>query len=439
MKVIIKQGIPKRTNEIKEKLLEECIEASLSTNYFNIDVPHNAYYGFEEMMVYFYSIIMTNSSGNHSKSVYHTDFGFYLPDQQTVRVRFGKKSVEEMEDSFNNVLLANAGIIPALENPYKLKKLRIINKKLLKQDVTKTNQKRKIIRKQRLLQRQRGVEAPKELLLSVDMVLLPYYGEENVKLADEEVLRSYLIKSRQKKSSKTFFAYLTVYSHEKGARQVLSIHLIRSYLENGKKWKREKLGPVIEKMIGKIGKNFSAICFGMDGEFYDEGVVNFLIDQKNNFVIRADYTEALQEISQDLDLHNTLEDGDGYELPGGIAFCNSTNLRLVIVKRGEELVPLILPPYSEITPKQALLVYEERFGIETSYREINRWFVPTSSHSPQYRFALYAMAVFFFNLLLTYHEIVITWSPNPKKWKVTLLEIKEKVRRIFHKILLSSM
>ena len=98
------------------------------------------------------------------------------------------------------------------------------------------------------------------------------------------------------------------------------------------------------------------------------------------------------------------------------------NLKLVIVKRGQELVPLVLPVYSNLNPEQALLVYEERFGIESSYREINKYLPQTSSLSPNYRLALYAMTAWFFNLLLNYYEIVVMMSKNSQTGKPVCLD-----------------
>lgn len=108
------------------------------------------------------------------------------------------------------------------------------------------------------------------------------------------------------------------------------------------------------------------------------------------------------------------------------------------MKRGKELVPLILPKNSTLTPEQALLLYEERFGIETSYREINQYLGKTCSHSPQYRLAIYSMAVFFFNLLLQYYEVVVAQSNNPENWEVSLLLVKNKIKRILEEILLNA-
>jgi hypothetical protein len=105
-------------------------------------------------------------------------------------------------------------------------------------------------------------------------------------------------------------------------------------------------------------------------------------------------------------------------------------MKLIVVKRDTELLCLIYPLYSKLKPEQAIMFFEERFGIETSYREIGIRSGFTTSISPHYRFAIFATAALMYNLLLSYQELVISISQSPKEWNVTMLAIMDEFEKI---------
>ena len=150
-------------------------------------------------------------------------------------------------------------------------------------------------------------------------------------------------------------------------------------------------------------------------------------------MIRADYTAALKKWAEKEDLLQKLEDGKGVWHANGLKLkgrqTKAIKLKLCMVRRGEELGPLVLPTYSKLSPEQALMMYEERFGIESSYRELQRRFGFTSSHSPSYRTALFAASVNVFNTLMQYHEQVVAGSEDPELWKLALLDIMDAFDR----------
>ena len=90
-----------------------------------------------------------------------------------------------------------------------------------------------------------------------------------------------------------------------------------------------------------------------------------------------------------------------------------------------DLVPLVVPEHSNLTPEQALLLYEERFGIESSYRELQRRMGQTSSHSPSYRVALFAASVIVFNIMMHHLEQVKRGSADHRIWNASLLDLQD--------------
>lgn len=443
-KIVIKQGLPKKQSLFKTQIIRKQLIETLEINLLGLPVPRNARYGFAEMQVYFHTLTLNQASGEFAKGMLSDNLGFNIPDPETVVNRCQKSTNKQVEDHVNELLLEQAKGIPTLENSWKMEKFRR-HKEIIEQDKAKSKetsvrkeQKRRKLRKTRLRQRERGVKPPEGIYLTTDITLKPYYGKLDVELPNGENLQSHIIKHRQKKSTKTFFAYSTVYSHEAGSRQILGIHQMRRHQRSDGNWRREPLGSVVKYHLDPILDRFAITGIAGDGEYYNKGVITYLLGKSLDFVIRADFTKKLKKICLQKKLKRKLADGKGWELKDGIFFGKTTPLRLVIAKRGKELVPLVLPKDSKLTAEQALLLFEERFAIESSYREIYRYLGSTCSRSPQYRLAIFCMAAIFFNLLLRYYEVVIAWSKNPDKWKVTLIRLKNKIQSILYKILLDS-
>ncbi|MCH8907995.1 MAG: hypothetical protein IH840_12980 [Candidatus Heimdallarchaeota archaeon] len=186
------------------------------------------------MNSYFLAVTLDSISGEHARKKYAVKYGFNLPDQQTVNVRVSKLTPGELETSNNEFSMQK---LPALHYPNFMKR------KVQKQtrEPKLTNQKRRKLKKRRKMQRDRDVKPPNGLYLALDEHNDPYYGEEEVPLPGEETLASYLIRDRQKHSTKLFFSYVTLYSFEQGLRQILGFHLMRRYRTTDKVWHSEPL------------------------------------------------------------------------------------------------------------------------------------------------------------------------------------------------------
>lgn len=279
----------------------------------------------------------------------------------------------------------------------------------------------------REMQRERGVQRPDGLYLAADPTNIGYHGEEDVDLPDGSNLQSYLIHRRRKNSTNTYFQYHALYSYEQGVRQILGIHLKRRQLVDDD-WKEEPFGHIIAYLLDPVLAKLDIKGFIGDGEYYNVDVLHYLRLKALDYVIRADWTDDLRQWCKEEEQQEKLKDGEGVEIEQGRTIGTgkqSHTTRLVVVKRGTELVPLILPQYSDLTPEQALLLYEERFGIETSFRETKLRMGSTSAHSVHYRLALFATACSMYNLVLSYYERVVSRSENPQEWKITLIELMD--------------
>ena len=303
-KIIIKQGFPKKKSLLKERTIRKLFLKSLETNLLGLPVPCNAQYGFKEMQVYFDAMIVNQASGEFTKGILSDNLGFNTPDPETVINRCQQLTNKQMEDHVNAKLIDQAKNIASLQNPWKLEKLRRHKEKIeqerlkTKETSARKEQKRKKLRERRVKQRERAIKPPKGVYLTTDITLKPYYGELEVELPNGENLQSNIVKSRQKKGSKDFFGYATIYSHELGSRQVLAIHQMRRYLGSDRKWHREDLGSVVKYLLDPILDQFTITGITGDGDYYNEGVVEYLIDRELDFVIRADFTDNLRKIAE---------------------------------------------------------------------------------------------------------------------------------------------
>ncbi len=418
----LKQGYPKKEIKLKDRIIQRQTELLLQADPWSLPVPSNVHYGTTEINNYFLAVTLDSISGEHARKKYAVKYGFNLPDQQTVNVRVSKLTPGELETSNNRFSLHK---LPSLHYPNFMK--RKVQKH--RREPKLTNQKRRKLKERRKMQRDRDVKRPKGLYLALDEHNDPYYGEEEVPLPSGENLASYLIRDRQKHSTKLFFSYVTLYSFEQGLRQILGYHLMRRYPTMDNAWHSEPFGPVVQQLLEPVVHNYKVAGVVGDGKYYNGGVIYFLHQKKLDFVIRADYTENLRKWGKRDKLRKNLSDGTGVWRETETILTSKgfppAKLKLCLVLRGNELVPLVVPEYSTLTPEQALLLYEERFGIESKYRELERRMGQTTSHSPSYRVALFAASVNVFNIMMQYLEQVKRGSTNHLIWNASLLDLQD--------------
>lgn len=151
---------------------------------------------------------------------------------------------------------------------------------------------------------------------------------------------------------------------------------MRRYPTTDNTWHTEHLGPVLQELLTPVVHNYKVAGVVDDGKYYNGGVIYFLNEMKLDFVIRAYFTKDLKEWGKRDKLRGTLADGYGVWRKKETVLTSKkfppTKLEQFLVRRGKGLVLLVVPEYSKLTPEQALLLYEERFGIETSNRELQR-------------------------------------------------------------------
>ncbi len=422
--VILLQGLPKQHSRLKKRVLNSLFDNYMQSNPLGLTTPPNAHYRSTEMQSLLTDMSLTGKSAEQMKKEAFRDYGFHHPDQQTLRVRLEKHSSFHLEGCIN-LFLQQSDILTSIFRPAFLNRLRKTKKSLAKSSkpTKPTRSKRRQLRKHpRKLQRDRGVKRPDGIYLSTDGQNIPYYGELDVELANGENLQSYVVKDRPKESTTKFYQFHTLYSFEKGFRHILGVHLLRRKLVEDK-WTREPIAPVVAYLIEPWLQKIVVRGLVADGLYYNEDVIDYLLLKQLDFVIRADMSPTMKTWCKEENLMHKLDDGEAVVVPGGRLLKNKIQLKQVVVKRDTELLCLVYPTYSKLKAQQVVLLFEERFGIETSFRElgVRRGF--TTSISPHYRFSLFSTAVAVYNLLLSYQELVVTGSSDPGTWKVTMMEL----------------
>lgn len=431
----IQQGFPKRNKVIKSRLLKNQLQNLLNNNIFGISKPENALYGYKEIQTFFVSMNTKNISGNIIPRILSEDINFNLPDQETVSNRLKKQL--EIENSGNKYLLSEAVKLPALNNPNKFEKIKQRNTKIRLEKVKKRKK-----NSSRLRQRDRGVEAPQGIYLSMDLTLIPNYTKKLGELEENNVsMAYYLTKSKSKASTNIFTGFSTIYSVEPGARQTLGIRQMVRHKDKNGNFKREKVIDTVKYLLEPVLEEIKIAGITADGAYNVVEVHLYLVSKKIDYVIRGKSSKKITEIIEKNCLH-LMVDGSGFEYPEPFyveSGRKKVQVKLIIVRRGEELTPLILPTYSDLSPEQAILLYEERFGIETSYREIKRYLPQSSSMVPNYRLVRFFMSTIFYNLLLYYHEIVIIQSSNPQLFENAMIALIDCLYKQLKNIIVSSL
>lgn len=405
----------------------------LSTEVFDLDLPITYHYHNNELNAYFYQLFAENGSGNYAVPLAVKDYDFYLMDQQTASERFDDFKMRQISRMLNRSLLKQAKKLPSYQSGYRLAKVKSKETQRRRELAQKLN-------KVRYRQRERGIDPPTGRYLGLDFTLKPSYMDIDVIREIKHPMAEVLTKDRRKKSTTTFTGHHTVYDYEHGSRQILAVHMLRNeHVPNYKSgYKREKLSDVVPFLLDPILKDITIRGIVGDGDYFNKGVMDYCHQNNLDYVFRASMTDNIHSIIDTEELEEKLEDGQGFVVDDDQTMGRGKDqltYRLVIVRRDKELVPLAIPTYSQLTAEQALLLFEERFGIESTFREIYKYLPLTTSKTPQYRLVLYGMTCWFYNLLLNYYQIVVIFSSNRKYWEISLQTIKNYADQLFADLL----
>jgi hypothetical protein len=244
--------------------------------------------------------------------------------------------------------------------------------------------------------------------LAVDLTLLAYYGKHS--LDDPQVYRS-----QAKRGTNSFFAYATAYLVLHGQRFTLAVTPVT---------RSESVKQVLQELllvVTKIGLKIGLLL--LDRGFYSVEVIRYLQEARRPFLMpmvchgrKADHpagpsaSNVFKAMKKSGWATYTLQDGKKNKATVSVCVKRARYKN----KHGKRKRETWVYAYWGIKPKQVDWVkdtYRRRFGIETSYRQMNQCRIRTTTKKFHVRFLYVAIGLLLRNLWVWLHHVVLS-SPR---------------------------
>jgi len=238
--------------------------------------------------------------------------------------------------------------------------------------------------------------------LAIDLNLIPYYGNPS----EEE--EPYIIRSRAKAGTCSFYAYATVYAISRGKRMTLALHAVR---------RDETLVCVITRLLDRMAPlQISIKRLYLDRGFYCVPVIRWLqacdIPLEMPVIVRGKQggTRALVQKKRTYKTSYTMHS----QLYGSVTFQVWVVGTYEMGRRGRHGVKYLAFVVYKVPLRIRALAgdYRKRFGIESSYRLKNLCRIGTTTKNPVTRFLYVGIAFLLVNLWVF---IIWTCVSRPRK------------------------
>jgi len=245
----------------------------------------------------------------------------------------------------------------------------------------------------------------KRYIVAIDLVDRPYHGTVERKHARE------VRRSRRKSGTTHFFSYATVCLIYKGRRYTLGIYRVRA---------KEKMKDVVRMLLRRIeGMGIRIGLLLLDRGFYSAEVIRYLIRRDQAFIMPA--------------IRRGRKPGPGREATGlwliaqakKSHWCRYTiqspttgkitfDLAVVCIngggrcnERGRQALLFATYNVRSRSLEWIRKTYRKRFGIESSYRQINQTKIHTTTRNPILRLLFVGIALILRNIWVWLHAEVI--------------------------------
>ena len=219
------------------------------------------------------------------------------------------------------------------------------------------------------------------MLLAIDFHTDPNYAKN---------LSDYICKGKRKASTHQFYQYITVIWLNAPEPITLGVQLTPTK-HSVFKTVQNLLTPLItqERIIGVLA----------DGGFYNWDLIQWLIHEQVFFIIRGrvntgvkplvqKHKEKLRQNGASLILDYRLNKGHTRK---------RFPVKLALYKESPRILALIAPPTCKLSGRQVHQLYQQRFTIETYYRQMHRFQAFSCSQHPVLRFILVLLAFWLCN------------------------------------------
>lgn len=282
---------------------------------------------------------------------------------------------------------------------------------------------------------------PKSLLsksrrIAIDLTLIPYHGQPQED--KKEIYRS-----APKSGTTHFHAYATAAVVHKGHRYTLGL----LYVEHG-----EKMKAVLQKLLKIIRSRGVKVRFLLlDKGFFSVEVISYLKRAGCGFIIpaivrgrkpkgrkKATGLRAIQKKKHGYYRHTLRGKIDGKDRSTQVTICVASK-QYQHKKTGQRKTKKLMYVISKVrqTPKEIREIYRTRFGIETSYRQMNEARIKTCTRDPALRLLFVGIALVLRNVWVWLHfKLAKNKSsnepklfPKPLRFREMLLWIGQVVGR----------
>jgi hypothetical protein len=290
---------------------------------------------------------------------------------------------------------------------------------------------------ERQLNRGLATELPKALLrkkraLAIDLTLIPYHGQPAH--SKNEIFRS-----SPKSGTTHFHAYATVVVVHKGLNYTLAVTAVT---------RNEPMKEVVQRLVQIVRQRQVKIKFLLlDKGFFHAAVIAYLNRAKLGFVIpavprgrkpkpgrRATGLRALRRKPHGYYQHTLRGKVHGKQRDVTMTICVASR-SYRHGKTGQRKRKPLLYAISKVrrNPIAIRELYRRRFGIETSYRQMNQARIRTCTRDPRQRLLFVALALLLRNVWVWFHYRFATnkGSEEPTRY-LELLRFKTLLDWIIH-------
>jgi Transposase DDE domain len=244
--------------------------------------------------------------------------------------------------------------------------------------------------------------------LAIDLHLMPYYGKPCADLKE-------IYRSQAKKGTNNFHAYATAYLVRHGQRYTVAL----TPVERG-----EDMKDVVQRLLrqaARVGVRPRLLL--LDRGFYSVAVIRYLQRARVPFLMPAVARGRLPKDGKPATGirafrlwkqggwgKHTLVSGRNKATASVCVFCG--NYRGQWKRHGRFTWVYVYWGFTPASPRWVADTYRRRFGIESSYRQLNEARVKTCTRSPLVRFFLAAIALILRNVWVWLHW---EWLSSPRR------------------------
>jgi IS4 transposase len=269
----------------------------------------------------------------------------------------------------------------------------------------------------------------RDYAVAIDVVLIPYHGQAQQQ-PDE------VYKAGAKSGTKHFHAYATVAIVHHRRRYTLALRFVRA---------GETMVQIVRALLDRVKRlKIRVRRVYLDKEFYAVAVFRTLARRGLSYIVpmqargkQGGVTALLHGPRSYLTLYHIHSDRYGDQ-----------SVQAVVVRRyskgkygrhGVRWFAFAVAGLSgRCTPAQVFQLYRQRFGIESTYRQVNQVRARTCSRSPALRLLLMGLALLLVNLYVTWR--FSTQSPraatqSPRRRDLTVRHLAQRLARAIERLL----